>query len=83
MTGSYLFNYDSYHNGLMADWVKVLRGRGGERSGEKTPRARDARAFPGKFAFLLSQPSQKRRKRMEKEGETKVNSQWQCWIKIG
>ena len=28
-----------------------------------------ARAFPGKFAFLLSQPSQKGRKRMEKEGE--------------
>ena len=80
MTGSYLFNYDSYHNGLMTDWGKVLRGRGG---GEKTPRARDARAFPGKFAFLLSQPSQKGRKRMEKEGKTKVNSRWRCWIKIG
>ena len=77
MTGSYLFNYDSYHNAI---GVKVLCGRGG---GEKTPRARDARAFPGKFAFLLSQPSQKGRKRMEKEGETKVNSRKLCWIKIG
>ena len=80
MTGSYL---SITIRTITVKWpigVKVLWDRGG---GEKTPRARDARAFPGKFAFLLSQPSQKRRKRMEKEGETKVNSQWQCWIKIG
>ena len=46
--------------------------------------------FPGayltlkpNFDFLLSQPSQKGRKRMEKEREKRVRPRWRWWIKMG